>query len=120
MWMLYFASICQISTLSIFFLDLCQDGIACSMGPGAWATLVSSLCWFALSIEMKSNSALTHPVTSEGVVVIERESTCTSWLKKNWNSATGEPSLSRTAMKMQKRVRKTGSEPGRYRPPVVT
>lgn len=119
MWMLYFGSICQISTLSIFLLDLCQDGITCSMGPGAWSTVVSSLAWFALSIEMKLNSALALPVKSQGVVVIERESTFTSWLKKYWNSAIGEPSLSRTAMKMQKRVRKGGSEPGRYKPPVV-
>jgi hypothetical protein len=119
MWMLYVGSICQISTLSIFLLDICQDDIACSMGPGAWATVVSSLSWFVLSLEMKANSALAQPVKSDGVVVIERQTALTSWVKKVWNSAIGEPSLSRTAMMRQKRVRKGGSEPGRYKPPVV-
>ena len=44
--------------------------IACSMGPGAWATVISSLAWFALSIEMKLNSALTHIKLSLAVMVI--------------------------------------------------
>jgi hypothetical protein len=120
MWMLYFGSICQISTLSIFLLDLCQEDVYCSMGPGAWATIISSLSWFALSIEMKLNSALVQPVKTDGVVVIEKQSTMTSWWKKIWLSALGEtivPSLSRTAMKMQKRVRKGGMETNSYIPP---
>jgi len=121
MWMLYIGFVCQISTLSIFLLDLCADGIQCSMGPGAWASEVSSLTWFLLSIEMKINSPLIQPVQSNGVVVIEKDSLIVLRMKKLWRRIHGEgkaPSLSRTAMKMQKdRIGKGETELGHYRPP---
>jgi hypothetical protein len=123
MWMLYLGFVCQISTLSIFLLDLCQDGIECSMGPGAWMVGVCSITWFILSIEMKINSPLIQPVKSDGVVVIEKDSRFMAWMKKLWQRINGEdvaPSLSRTAMKMQKeRIGKGDTELGRYRPPEV-
>jgi len=124
MWMLYLGSILQLSTMSIFLADLCQqDGIECSMGPGAWVTCVCSLTWFVLSMEMKINSPLIQPVKSDGVVVIEKESTFKSKLKRLWQRMIGEhaaPSLSRTAMKMQKdRIGKGDAELGRYRAPNI-
>mmetsp|Transcript_13795 Transcript_13795/g.26317 ORF Transcript_13795/g.26317 Transcript_13795/m.26317 type:complete len:123 (-) Transcript_13795:367-735(-) len=118
--------VCQISTLSIFLLDMCQDGLDCSMGPGAWMSGVSAIVWFLLSLEMKINSPLYQAVrSSEGLVVIQKDS-LTTQMKKSWRKFKGEdpqlkvPSLSRTAMKKQKqRVRKVETELGRYRAPEI-
>mmetsp|Transcript_33208 Transcript_33208/g.71755 ORF Transcript_33208/g.71755 Transcript_33208/m.71755 type:complete len:1246 (+) Transcript_33208:156-3893(+) len=126
MWMLYLGFVCQISTFSIFLLDMCQDGLDCSMGPGAWMSAISAIVWFLLSLEMKINSPLYQAVrSSEGVVVIQKDS-LTTQMKKSWQKFRGEdpqlkvPSLSRTAMKKQKqRVRKVETELGRYRAPEI-
>jgi len=126
MWMLYVAFLCQIGTLSIFLLDLCQEQITCSMGTGAWSSAISSIAWFVMSIEMKLNSPLYHAVKNdEDVVVIKKDSPFISWVKKTWRTFKGEkktvPSLSRTAMKKQKgRIGKGGTtEMTAYRPPGI-
>lgn len=124
MFMLYMGFVCQISTLSIFLLDLCRDGIDCSMGPGAWTSGISSIAWFILSIEMKLNSPLYQPVkSSEGVVVIEKDRPFISRIKKvrqRFNGKTKVPSLSRTARRVQKeRIEKGETEMSRYRAPGI-
>ena len=124
-WLLGLGFILQLSTLSMFFVDLCEDGVECSFGPGAWATMISSISWLILSIEMKVNSPLIQPVQSEGTIVMEKDSFFVTRMTKMWYRITGKntaPSLSRTAMKMQKdRIGKKASselELG-YRPPSV-
>lgn len=123
MWMLYIGFLCQLSTLSIFLLDLCQGGIECAMGPGAKATILSSISWFVLSIEMKINSPLIQPFNWNGVVLLEKESPYITQMKKNWLWIKGNaaaPSLSRTARKRQKeRIRKGAAESARYRAPEI-
>ncbi len=119
MWMLYFGCCTQLATLlSLFLSDLCQDGVTCKMGPGAWAAVVCAISWLTLSIEMKINSPLIQPVKSEGVVVIEKDSLFMQRMNRLWKRMTGQdtaPSLSRTAMKMQKqRIGKS-----EYRPPEI-
>ena len=42
MWLLGLGFILQLGTLSMFFVDLCEDGVECSFGPGAWATSPSN------------------------------------------------------------------------------
>ena len=122
-WMLYLGFLCQLSTLSIFLLDLCQDGFECAMGPGAKATILSSISWFVLSIEMKMNSPLSQPFNWNGVVLLEKESPYTTQIKKFWLQIKGNadaPSLSRTARKRQKdRIRKVAAESARYRAPEI-
>ncbi len=122
-WMLYLGFLCQLSTLSIFLLDMCQDGIECAMGPGAKATILSSISWFVLSIEMKMNSPLIQPFNWNGVVLLEKESPYTTQMKKFWLRIKGNadaPSLSRTARKRQKeRIRKVAAESARYRAPEI-
>ena len=121
--MLYLGCLCQLSTLSIFFLDLCKDGIECAMGPGAKATILSSISWFVLSIEMKINSPLIQPFNWNGGVLLEKESPYTTQMKKFWLWVKGDsaaPSLSRTARKRQKeKIRKGATESARYRAPEI-
>ncbi len=120
-WMLYLGFICQLCTLSMFLLDLCQDGIKCSMGPGAKAAILSSISWIILSIEMKTNSPLTKNLNWNGVVVLEKEPPYITQMKKAWLWITGNgdaPSLSRTARKRQKeRIRMNAMPSPRYRAP---
>lgn len=134
MWMLYLGFVCQIFTLSIFLLGMCQDGVQCSMGPGAWATSVVAIVWFSLSLEMKLNSPLIQPIESnDGTLVIEKDNVrhnqIVSLVKKVWDkindTINGEtkrkgPSLSRTAMKKQRgRVSKGNKETSSYTPPEI-
>lgn len=134
MWMLFLAFVCQVGTWSIFLLDLCQgEDIACSMGPGAWTSGISSVAWFVLSMEMKVNSPLYEPVRAEGTVAIEKESPFVSGARRMWQRIKGEnaPSLSRTAMSKRKAsraaVKKAKERPRRgevemssqYRPPEI-
>ena len=121
MWMFYLAFVCQTCTFFVFLTSLCSNGVECSMGPGAWASAISSIVWFMLSIEMKLNSPLIQPIQSgDGVVVIEKENVM-SEVRRIWARINGEtlraPSLARTAMRKQRRARKSDKDISSYRPP---
>ena len=119
-------------------MEICREN-ECAMGPGAWASAVSSVVWLLLAIEMKINSPLCTPVVKPGpgVVVIEMKSPgYISGLKRNWRKLVGQnsrewenvPSLSRVAMKKQKEridvgrigieEMDTGRRVSSYRPPM--
>jgi hypothetical protein len=91
------------------------------MGPGAKATILSSISWIILSIEMKTNSPLTKNLNWNSVVVLEKEPPHITRMKKAclWITGNGDvPSLSRTARKRQKeRVRMKTMISPRYRAP---
>ena len=104
-------------------IPILPNSIKCAMGPQAKATILSSISWFVLSIEMKMNSPLSQPFNWNGVVLLEKESPYTTQIKKFWLQIKGNadaPSLSRTARKRQKdRIRKVAAESARYRAPEI-
>lgn len=114
MWMLLLGCMCQAGTFLIFLLRSCRDN-ECGMGPGAWASVISTLAWLILAIEMKLNSPLcAHiPKTGPGVVLIEKKQSYARAIKREvdqlfhklngtrsreWENV---PSLSKCAMKKQ-------------------